>query len=41
MRDWLATLVGELRASGAPIVRVVVAATRGSAPRERGACMLV
>jgi xanthine dehydrogenase accessory factor len=41
MRDWLATLVQELRATRAPIVRVEVAATRGSAPREAGACMLV
>ena len=41
MRDWLATLHDELRATDAPIVRVVVAATRGSAPREAGACMLV
>jgi xanthine dehydrogenase accessory factor len=41
MRDWLATLVQELRATHEPIVRVVVAATRGSAPRDAGACMLV
>ena len=41
MRDWLATLHGQLLAGNAPLVRVVVAATRGSAPREAGACMLV
>ena len=41
MRDWLATLVERLRATREPIVRVVVAATRGSAPRDAGACMLV
>jgi len=41
MRDWLATLHEQLRATNAPIVRVVVAATRGSAPRDAGACMLV
>jgi xanthine dehydrogenase accessory factor len=41
MRDWLATLVDELRATRAPIVRVDVAATRGSAPRDAGASMLV
>ena len=41
MRDWLATLVAGLRASGEPIVRVEVAATRGSAPRDAGASMLV
>ena len=41
MRDWLATLEETLRNGGQPIVRVVVAATRGSAPREAGASMLV
>jgi xanthine dehydrogenase accessory factor len=41
MRNWLATLHAELSAGRAPIVRVVVAATRGSAPRDAGACMLV
>ena len=41
MRDWLATLVEALRATRGPIVRVVVAATRGSAPRDAGASMLV
>jgi xanthine dehydrogenase accessory factor len=41
MRDWLATLVDGLRATREPIVRVVVAATRGSAPRDAGASMLV
>jgi xanthine dehydrogenase accessory factor len=41
MKDWLATLHGELGATRAPMVRVVVAATRGSAPRDAGACMLV
>jgi xanthine dehydrogenase accessory factor len=40
MIDWLHTLLGRLdRETG--LVRVVVAATRGSAPREPGACMLV
>ena len=41
MRDWLRTLHGELQARSDPVVRVVVAAVRGSAPREPGACMLV
>jgi xanthine dehydrogenase accessory factor len=41
MRDWLATLHDALAAKPQPIVRVVVAATRGSAPRDAGACMLV
>jgi xanthine dehydrogenase accessory factor len=41
MKDWLATLHAELAAGNAPLVRVMVAATRGSAPREAGACMLV
>jgi xanthine dehydrogenase accessory factor len=41
MRDWLATLEEALRRDAQPIVRVVVAATRGSAPREAGASMLV
>ena len=41
MRNWLATLHAELAATRAPIVRVEVAATRGSAPRDAGACMLV
>lgn len=40
MRDWLATLHGML-ALDAPVVRVVVALVRGSAPREPGASMLV
>jgi xanthine dehydrogenase accessory factor len=40
MTDWLETLSRMLVAE-ASAVRVVVAATRGSAPRERGACMLV
>jgi xanthine dehydrogenase accessory factor len=40
MKDWLATLHAQL-AAGEAIVRVVVAATRGSVPREAGACMLV
>jgi xanthine dehydrogenase accessory factor len=40
MTDWLDTLSRMLLAE-ASAVRVVVAATRGSAPRERGACMLV
>ena len=41
MKDWLRTLHDELVAGGKPIVRVVVATVRGSAPREPGACMLV
>jgi xanthine dehydrogenase accessory factor len=40
MRDWLQALHDEL-ARGTPVVRVVVATVRGSAPREPGACMLV
>jgi len=38
MNDWLATLA---RHADHDIVRVVVVATRGSAPRAAGACMLV
>src|SRR5258706_11248088 len=41
MRDWLRTLHDELQARGEPVVRIVVATVRGSAPREPGACMLV
>jgi xanthine dehydrogenase accessory factor len=41
MRDWLQALHDELLARDAPVVRVVVATVRGSAPREPGACMLV
>ncbi|MCH8506082.1 MAG: xanthine dehydrogenase accessory protein XdhC, partial [Ectothiorhodospiraceae bacterium] len=40
MKHWLADLC-TLLAAGKPAVRVVVATTRGSAPREAGACMLV
>ncbi len=40
MNDWLATLRDYLRCEGAA-VRITVAATRGSAPRDAGACMLV
>jgi xanthine dehydrogenase accessory factor len=40
MIDWLATLVHRLETEPA-LVRVEVAAVRGSAPREPGACMLV
>jgi xanthine dehydrogenase accessory factor len=40
MTDWLESLSRILLADSSA-VRVVVAATRGSAPRERGACMLV
>jgi xanthine dehydrogenase accessory factor len=40
MSDWLATLVRRLEREEA-LVRVVVGAVRGSAPREPGACMLV
>ena len=40
MKDWLAALQDALHA-GDPVVRVVVASVRGSAPREPGACMLV
>jgi xanthine dehydrogenase accessory factor len=38
--DWLASLLKRLQ-SGNSAVRVTVAAVRGSAPREPGACMLV
>lgn len=40
MIDWLATLAQRL-ADEASLVRVTVAAVRGSTPREPGACMLV
>lgn len=40
MNTWLESLRNEL-AAGRAMVRVVVAAVRGSAPREAGACMLV
>ena len=40
MKHWLAGLE-QLLASGNDVIRVVVAATRGSAPREAGASMLV
>jgi xanthine dehydrogenase accessory factor len=40
MNAWLESLRSEL-AAGRAMVRVVVAAVRGSAPREAGACMLV
>jgi xanthine dehydrogenase accessory factor len=40
MIDWLDTLLRRLESEPA-VVRVVVAAVRGSAPREPGACMLV
>ena len=40
MNDWLATLLRHLD-DGHPVVRVVVARVRGSAPREEGTCMLV
>ena len=40
MKDWLATLDRLLR-GGDDTVRVCMAAVRGSAPREAGACMLV
>ena len=40
MSDGLATLVARLEAEDA-VVRVTVAAVRGSTPREPGACMLV
>jgi xanthine dehydrogenase accessory factor len=41
VRDWLATLHGALASNGEPLVRVVVAAVRGSAPRDPGASMIV
>lgn len=41
MRDWLQALHDELAAGRGPVVRVVVATVRGSAPREAGASMLV
>jgi len=40
MKDWLATLIAQVE-GGAPVVRVIVARVRGSAPREEGTCMLV
>ncbi len=40
MRDWLKALAAQLR-QGEAVVRIVVAAVRGSAPREAGASMLV
>jgi xanthine dehydrogenase accessory factor len=40
MRDWLAALHDAV-ARGETVVRVVVAAVRGSAPREEGASMIV
>lgn len=40
MNDWLSALACVLERDGAA-VRVVVAAVRGSAPREPGACLLV
>lgn len=39
--DWLLSLHDELQTRAAPIVRVIVAGVRGSAPREAGACMLI
>ncbi len=41
MRDWLQALHDTLSAGSGPVVRVVVAVVRGSAPREPGASMLV
>ena len=42
MRHWFETLRDRLAAPhGESVVRVTVAATRGSAPRDAGACMLV
>jgi xanthine dehydrogenase accessory factor len=44
MMDWLASLRQRLRAlqpESGGVVRVTVAAVRGSAPREPGACMLI
>lgn len=41
MRDWLQALHDELAAGGGPVVRVVVATVRGSAPRDPGTSMLV
>ena len=41
MRDWLQALHDTLAERGEPVVRVVVATVRGSAPREPGASMLV
>jgi xanthine dehydrogenase accessory factor len=41
MRDWLQALHAVLRERSGPVVRVVVATVRGSAPREPGASMLV
>ena len=38
--DWITSLLHDLR-GGETVVRVTLAAVRGSAPREAGACMLV
>lgn len=40
MHDWLARVTASVVA-GQAMVRVVIVATRGSAPREAGACMLI
>jgi len=40
MKHWLAEL-DQLLADGNDVIRIVVAATKGSAPREAGAAMLV
>jgi xanthine dehydrogenase accessory factor len=39
--DWPSALARILEKSSAPVVRVVIAQVKGSAPREPGACMLV
>jgi xanthine dehydrogenase accessory factor len=39
--DWPSALARSLEKSSAPVVRVVIAQVKGSAPREPGACMLV
>jgi xanthine dehydrogenase accessory factor len=39
--DWPSALTRILEKTSAPVVRVVIAQVKGSAPREPGACMLV
>lgn len=40
-QHWVSAVLQHLERSSAPLVRVVVATVRGSAPREPGTCMLV
>jgi xanthine dehydrogenase accessory factor len=41
LTSWPATLCAWLTRDAAPVIRVLVAGSRGSVPREPGACMLV